>query len=567
MTVAEPRDRSHGPDVELSIVIPTRNRPGMLRRCISAVVGQTGLTERLELVVVVDGADPVTEQMLGSLELPFPLRVVVQEHARQAAARNRGVSEAKGQYVLFLDDDVVAQEGLVAAHLAALRGGDSVVAIGRIDRHLPSRSSRWLRARERGWQSHYDRLAAGRKVLFSDCYGGNLALGRSAFLDIGGFDLDLVPEEDVEFGHRAEQAGMRLVYVPDAVACEEEHETLRQFMDDARVRGQKGVLLYERHPALLPHLRLGGARDLPRRWIALRRLLLLLRLPPTVPALAVRLTPTESAAAAWLAFLFAYCHSIGVRETVDRDTWRRLRQGTAILMYHAIGRPGERAARYVLPVKRFRRQLGWLKARRYTVIGLDEFVRCRLEHRLPPAKSVVLTFDDGYCDIVELALPALQRHAFPATVFLVSAAGGQAAWDRAAETRERPILEPAAAAKLNDVFRFGAHSRTHPSLPKLDAVDLAREIAGCRAELEAALGTPVSTFAYPYGETSPEVETAVRDAGFLAACGVAPGRNRPACELLALRRLEIRGTDSLFRFALTLWLGDTRMLRRRRRVQ
>jgi peptidoglycan/xylan/chitin deacetylase (PgdA/CDA1 family) len=88
-----------------------------------------------------------------------------------------------------------------------------------------------------------------------------------------------------------------------------------------------------------------------------------------------------------------------------------------------------------------------------------------------------------------------------------------------------------------------------------------REVAGSRSELEAALGVPVTVFAYPYGERSPDAEQAVVGAGYLAACGTDPGRNRPSCDLYALRRLEVRGTDSLLRFALALWLGGPRRRR------
>ena len=68
----------------------------------------------------------------------------------------------------------------------------------------------------------------------------------------------------------------------------------------------------------------------------------------------------------------------------------------------------------------------------------------------------------------------------------------------------------------------------------------------------------MTTFAYPFGDTSPEVEAAVARAGFLAACTVTPGRNRAACNPMALKRIEVKGTDSLLRFAFALWLGDNR---------
>jgi peptidoglycan/xylan/chitin deacetylase (PgdA/CDA1 family)/glycosyltransferase involved in cell wall biosynthesis len=548
-------------EVELSIVIPTYKRPRLLRVCIESLVAQENLPQSIELVVVVDGPDPATEEMLEGLKLPFPLRVIVQDHARQAAARNRGVEEAQGRYVLFIDDDIVAGERLVAAHLEALRSGDRVVGIGRIDKLLPKGTPRWSRSRQTVWRNHYDRLAAGRQPRFSDTYGGNLSLPRRDFVAVGGLALDLTPEEDVEFGWRLWQAGMSLVYVGDALAREEDRDTLEHFVSDARRRGVVGVMLYERHPDLLPHLRLGGAGELPRKWIAARRIALSLRLPPRLLAIPARLTPSERFAGRWMSFLYSYCYWRGVRDSVDRETWRRLARGTAILMYHAIGGKGESPSRWVLPATRFERQLSWLKRRGYNVIGLDEFVRARAEHRLPPPKSVVLTFDDGYADTVELALPALERYGFPATVFLVSAAGGRAHWDRVGETAGRALLTPSSAVGLNGRLHFGAHSRTHPSLPALEPRDVEREVAGSRSELEAALGVPVTVFAYPYGERSPDAEQAVVGAGYLAACGTDPGRNRPSCDLYALRRLEVRGTDSLLRFALALWLGGPRRRR------
>jgi len=117
-------------EIELSIIIPTHKRSRQLRACIESLLEQERLPEGLELIVVVDGADPETEGMLGSLELPFPLRVVVQDHARQAAARNRGAEEARGRYVVFLDDDVVAECQLVSAHLDVLRADDHIVGSG-----------------------------------------------------------------------------------------------------------------------------------------------------------------------------------------------------------------------------------------------------------------------------------------------------------------------------------------------------------------------------------------------------------------------------------------------------
>ena len=62
----------------------------------------------------------------------------------------------------------------------------------------------------------------------------------------------------------------------------------------------------------------------------------------------------------------------------------------------------------------------WLAGRGYRILSLEEYVRCRQEHRLPPPRSVVITFDDGYADNASIAAPILAKHRFPATIFLVT---------------------------------------------------------------------------------------------------------------------------------------------------
>ena len=111
--------------------------------------------------------------------------------------------------------------------------------------------------------------------------------------------------------------------------------------------------------------------------------------------------------------------------------WRSLARPPVILMYHAIGRAPERPGTYVVPIARFRRQLQWLRLRRYRIIGLERLLEYRQAHELPPPRSVVITFDDGYLDNRELAAAALRTRRFTATFFVVSRAiEGRNSWDR-----------------------------------------------------------------------------------------------------------------------------------------
>jgi len=211
----------------------------------------------------------------------------------------------------------------------------------------------------------------------------------------------------------------------------------------------------------------------------------------------------------------------------------------------------------VVPAARFRRQLAWLRLRRRPVLTLDEYVRAREDNRLPPAGSVVITFDDGYADMGEVGAPILCRNGMPATVFIVTGATGAVnAWEQASPLAGRRLLSWDGVRKLrDDGMAVGAHSVSHPRLNELDASSLEREVTESRARLERELGTTVRHFAYPFGRTSAEVANSVRRAGFASACGVKPGVNGPAVPIHDLRRMEVRGTRSLPRFAIDLWAG------------
>jgi peptidoglycan/xylan/chitin deacetylase (PgdA/CDA1 family) len=233
-------------------------------------------------------------------------------------------------------------------------------------------------------------------------------------------------------------------------------------------------------------------------------------------------------------------------------------------MYHGIGASGEGPTRFVVPAARFERQMMWLKRRRYNVMSLDEYLRCRAEYRLPPPKTVVVTLDDGYLDNITIGRPILERLGVPATIFVVSGVDRNT-WSTSEDVAGRPLMSLDDTQRaLGGVITFGAHSRTHPKLPEVSPPEAEREVGGSKEDLEAGLGVPITTFAYPYGRVNDDVREIVVAAGFACACGVVPGRNRPAADNYLLRRMEVFGTDRLPRFALIVWLGEIGMKWRRR---
>ncbi len=228
-----------------------------------------------------------------------------------------------------------------------------------------------------------------------------------------------------------------------------------------------------------------------------------------------------------------------------------------ILMYHAVCRPGSEAERkYACPPRRFARHMAYLR-RRHPVVSM-----AAVRHHLAgtgeiPEGAVAVTFDDGFRNNYTAALPLLRRLQIPATLFLTAGLVGETnRWMAGRGFPERPMVtweevrEMAAAG-----VEIGAHTLTHPRLTELDRETLTHEVEGAREVIESHLGRPVEGFAYPYGLLDEGVVTAVGAAGYRVACTTRPGFNRPQIDPLRLRRIEVFGTDSVWRLAQKIRFG------------
>ncbi len=549
---------------ELSIVVSTYNRSELLRRLLASLDRQDAAAESFEVVVVVDGSTDGTAGMLASLTPRYALAVLDRTWSGPSAARDAGAARAAGRVVLFLDDDEDADPGLVSAHLEAHRSHERIVVIGAIERRVPGSADRFarLQAADANANARIGQ-AAGRPATYADCFAGNMSVARTAFDEAGGFAADLAQLSDLELAYRLHALGLDFVRARRAVVTEYRTRPWRTILAEAEARGRVAVELYRRHPPTISSLRLGGAggRSASPAGVALTRSMLVLRVSPVAVAAVGLALPGEAWARAWFSVALNLAHWRGVRTAASPELWRRSRHGTLVLGYHAFGADGEPPSRYVVPASRFVRQLGWLARRGYNVISLGEYVEHRSSHRLPPPKSVVVTVDDGYLDAATIARPILERFGFRATMFLISSADGKGVERTDPALVGRGLIPPASARELlGGAFEIGAHTVTHPDLTRIPLAEAEAEIAGSKLELERLLAEPVTTFAYPYGAADPAVRALVEQAGFLAARGILPGPNRPAGDPFDLRRTEVRGTDSLLRFAATLVLGDVRRL-------
>ncbi|BBL75323.1 polysaccharide deacetylase family protein [Methylomagnum ishizawai] len=223
----------------------------------------------------------------------------------------------------------------------------------------------------------------------------------------------------------------------------------------------------------------------------------------------------------------------------------------SVLMYHQVGRfanPKQHRSCYC-EVDSFRRQMALLSLLGYRVISLEQARAAVFDQQPRSRPAVVLTFDDGYRNFAEYAYPILREYGHPATLFAVSGLLGQPARWLANGGVDAPLLSGAELRELRaGGIEIGSHSVSHPRLGRLDPAAYRAEIADSKAALEDLLGTAVESFAYPYGDYTPEVRDAVAGAGYRVAVTCSRGAARTAPHPLEIPRKAIAWGDDLLGF-------------------
>lgn len=221
-----------------------------------------------------------------------------------------------------------------------------------------------------------------------------------------------------------------------------------------------------------------------------------------------------------------------------------------VLMYHRVGDVADATeARYAIAADRFQAHMEALSRAGHGAVSIDALVDW-LEGGPPvPERSFVLTFDDGFAGVHEHALPILQHLNWPCTVFLVSdLIGGHARWLAGAAASREGHQRLLNAGEIHEMqgrgCSFHSHSRTHPSLIRLDDARLESEVSDSRQALSGMLGADVRYFAYPYGHVDDRVESTTRRAGYRAAFSTQSGFNRRGVDPFRIRRLDVFGTDT-----------------------
>jgi GT2 family glycosyltransferase len=236
----------------LSIIVPTHNRSDLLARGLAALSSQTWPATEFELIVVGDSCDDDTAERVTaySRQAPYRLHLLCHNARSAAATRNLGAANAQGSVFLFLDDDVVAQPGLVRAHMEA-QHRDRVV-LGYSKPVLPPKPNWWQYDARRWWEDSFRAMGqVGHRFSYRDFFSGNVSLPAALFHAVGGFDASFAGRlEDYEFGLRLLKAGARFRYVPGAIGYHHENTDLGRWLRRVRQEGMADIQIGQRNPEL-----------------------------------------------------------------------------------------------------------------------------------------------------------------------------------------------------------------------------------------------------------------------------------------------------------------------------
>jgi peptidoglycan/xylan/chitin deacetylase (PgdA/CDA1 family) len=223
-----------------------------------------------------------------------------------------------------------------------------------------------------------------------------------------------------------------------------------------------------------------------------------------------------------------------------------------VLMYHSVTNDDESRVRPYYRTnttpETFAVHMRELREAGYSTLGMNEAAARLKSSGGSLTKSVVVTFDDGYLDFLENAMPILARHGFTATVFLPTAYIGKTHqtfkgkaclnWDEVRQLKESGIS-------------FGSHTVNHPQLRQLSPAKINEELVRSKQTIEQELGCAVESFAYPYAfpEADGSFKNRLREmlqlAGYTSGVCTTVGRARPDSDPFFLKRLPVNSLDDL----------------------
>lgn len=187
-----------------------------------------------------------------------------------------------------------------------------------------------------------------------------------------------------------------------------------------------------------------------------------------------------------------------------------------ILTYHSIDSTGSIIS---IHPEVFRWQMAFLKNCGRKGVSLREYLTTQAISSNNSNRLVVLTFDDGFENFYEVALPILLQHGFTATVFIVTGSvGDKCRWEKKSDIPEFKLMPWHQILECHrNGIEIGSHTVDHINLVRLDPDQLKKQVAQSKEHIESNCDTNVTSFCYPYGDYDPNTIDQVQKAGYQAA--------------------------------------------------
>lgn len=247
-----------GAELKVTVLMASHNRKGALTECLEALSRQLVAPGTFEVIVIDDGSKDGTQDLFRHMQLCVPLRFIEQENTGAASARNRGLPHARGELVLFINDDTILFPHTVRGHIEAHRELESqqAIVLGTFEQPAEECAKNMTRLLENSTMCFaYSLFSRASDVGGSSFYTCNLSLPRSAINECGVFDEEFpLFAEDTDYGMRLARLGYRIHYRPELRA------THRHVLPFSKIHGRQlavskaHVRLYARHPEIIPEL-------------------------------------------------------------------------------------------------------------------------------------------------------------------------------------------------------------------------------------------------------------------------------------------------------------------------
>jgi glycosyltransferase involved in cell wall biosynthesis len=215
----------------ISVIVPTHNRRMLLEKKLRALESQA---RPFEVIVIADGCTDDTLEFLQTFQPNYPFRFLETSGKGSAFARNMGASEAKGERLLFSDDDVIPRTGWLETHRNA--ASPNTVVVGKLV--LPSHLTRGA-------------IMTGPKAFWWNATGANTSLSKALFFHAGGYDesFSAYGGEDPDLGWRLKGAGATFTFADNALAEHWDEGFEKTLLQKAKAAGSAHIKVWQKHGA------------------------------------------------------------------------------------------------------------------------------------------------------------------------------------------------------------------------------------------------------------------------------------------------------------------------------